>query len=47
MENLILKENDPKVRALPKANKSVQAKILAFPQAIKYLETAGFNFGGE
>ena len=44
LENLILKENDIKVRMLPKTNKSVQQKILAFPQAIKYLETAGFNF---
>jgi predicted transcriptional regulator len=44
LENLIFKENDIKVRMLPKTNKSVQQKILAFPQAIKYLETAGFNF---
>jgi hypothetical protein len=47
LENLILKENDPKVRSLPKTNKSVQQKILAIPQAIKYLETAGFNFSSE
>ena len=47
LENLILKENDIKVRQLPKTNKSVQQKILAFPQAIKYLETAGFDFSKE
>lgn len=34
LENLILKQDDPKVRSLPKANKAVQTKVLAYPQAI-------------
>ena len=44
LENLILKKDDPKVRSLPKANKSVQSKVLAYPQAIQFMEVAGFDF---
>jgi hypothetical protein len=29
---------------LPKTNKNIQEKILAHASAVKFLETAGFNF---
>lgn len=44
LENLLNKPDDIKVRSLPKTNKSVQEKVLAHKPAIKFLETAGFDF---
>ena len=44
LENLLNKPDDMKVRSLPKTNKAVQEKILAHPPAVKFLETAGFDF---
>lgn len=44
LENLLNKPDDIKVRSLPKTNKAVQEKILAHPPAVKFLETAGFDF---
>jgi len=44
LENLLSKPDDMKVRSLPKTNKSVQEKILAHAGAVKFLETAGFDF---
>ena len=41
---MVIKPADPKVRSLPKTNKSVQAKILAYPQAVAFLEAVDFNF---
>ena len=34
LENIISKPGDPKVRSLPKTNKSVQQKILDVPTAV-------------
>ena len=39
-----MKPDDPKVRSLPKTNKSVQQKILNHIPAVKFLENAGFSF---
>lgn len=44
IENLLASPDDEKVRRLPKTNKAVQAKILAHNAAVKFLETAGFDF---
>lgn len=47
MENLQLKPTDMKVRSLPKANKSVQEKILAHDDACAFLQLVNFEFSGE
>ena len=36
--NLISKSMDPQVRRLNRTNKAIQAKILAFPSACRFLE---------
>ena len=47
LENVVLKPEDPKVRSLPKSNKSVQQKILDVPTAVQFLQITGFNFNGD
>ena len=44
INNLLQNPNEEKFRSLPKTNKSIQNKILAFKWIVKYLEAVGFNF---
>lgn len=37
LDNILSKPNDPKVKTLPKTNKSVQQKILEVPHALEFL----------
>jgi len=47
IENLNINPNDPKVRSLPKTNKSVQQKIMAHPFAVEFLVKVGFDVSNE
>lgn len=43
LSNIKLNPMDPKFRALKKANKGIQEKILSFSEAVKFLQTCGFE----
>ena len=47
IDNLLQNPNEDKYRSLPKTNKAIQTKILAYKWVVKYLELVGFNFEGE
>jgi hypothetical protein len=44
IDNLLQNPNEGKFRSLPKTNKAIQNKILAFKWIVKFLELTSFNF---
>ena len=44
IDNLLANPNEGKFRSLPKTNKAIQNKILAFKWIVKFLELVSFDF---
>jgi len=44
IDNLLQNPNEGKFRTLPKTNKAIQNKIMAFKWIVKFLELVSFNF---
>ena len=44
IDNLLQNPNEGKYRTLPKTNKAIQNKILAYKWIVKFLELVSFNF---
>jgi len=44
IDNLLQNPNEGKFRTLPKTNKAIQNKIMAFKWLVKFLELVSFNF---
>lgn len=46
ISNILTSPMEPKFRKLPKESKMVKEKIMANPNAVKFLKMAGFDFEG-
>ena len=44
ISNILMQPFEPKFRKMPKGSASVKEKILANPNAVKFLQLAGFKF---